>query len=60
MAESATTLRSPCIAICRLDEQDVCTGCYRTLDEIRRWRCMTDSERSLVLTTLKSRNVNRP
>ena len=25
---------SPCVSICALDEQDICTGCQRTVDEI--------------------------
>lgn len=28
---------SPCIDVCVLDENDVCTGCLRTLDEIAGW-----------------------
>ncbi len=29
--------RSPCISVCVLDEEDVCTGCYRTAGEIAQW-----------------------
>ncbi|MFT3735478.1 MAG: DUF1289 domain-containing protein [Rhodocyclaceae bacterium] len=29
---------SPCIRICCLDDQDVCLGCFRTLEEITGWR----------------------
>ncbi len=25
---------SPCVSICALDEQDICTGCQRTAAEI--------------------------
>ncbi|MEH6473670.1 MAG: DUF1289 domain-containing protein [Halopseudomonas sp.] len=31
------TLNSPCIRNCCLDEQDVCVGCFRTIDEILQW-----------------------
>jgi Predicted Fe-S protein len=27
---------SPCVSICALDEQDICTGCQRTVAEIGR------------------------
>jgi len=37
---------SPCIGICRLDARGYCEGCYRTGDEIARWRSMSDADRS--------------
>nr|WP_284322901.1 DUF1289 domain-containing protein [Dyella acidisoli] len=37
---------SPCIGICRLDARGFCEGCYRTGDEIARWRSMSETERS--------------
>ena len=36
---------SPCIGVCRLDERGFCMGCQRTVDEITRWRSMSDGER---------------
>ena len=30
-------VRSPCVHVCALDEQDICIGCQRTADEITRW-----------------------
>ena len=36
---------SPCRSLCRLDEADLCTGCGRSRDDIRRWKTMDDSER---------------
>jgi predicted Fe-S protein YdhL (DUF1289 family) len=29
--------QSPCIAVCVLDEQDICIGCYRSAVEIADW-----------------------
>jgi uncharacterized protein len=40
---------SPCVSICALDEEDLCTGCQRSLDEIRRWSRMDNQERRQVL-----------
>lgn len=37
---------SPCVGICRLDARGYCEGCYRTGDEIARWRSMSELERS--------------
>jgi uncharacterized protein len=28
---------SPCVGVCRVDGQDVCIGCGRTIDEITEW-----------------------
>lgn len=36
---------SPCISICRLDEDKVCTGCQRHVEDIREWRSATDERR---------------
>jgi len=30
-------IRSPCVAICALDENDICVGCYRSGSEITDW-----------------------
>jgi len=35
--------------------RDVCAGCWRTLDEIARWRDMSDAERTAVLDSVASR-----
>lgn len=44
---------SPCIGECRLDEEGVtCTGCRRTLTEIRLWGQMDDEGRWAVLRRL--------
>lgn len=40
---------SPCVSICALDEDDLCTGCQRSIDEIRRWSGMDNQERRQVL-----------
>ncbi|RRW50382.1 DUF1289 domain-containing protein [Pseudomonas moraviensis] len=40
---------SPCANICALDEDDVCTGCQRTVAEITRWGRMNNDERRVVL-----------
>lgn len=51
MAESVTKkdVKSPCISVCALDDHDICIGCYRSLDEIARWRTMSEAERVQVM-----------
>ncbi|MFG0379405.1 DUF1289 domain-containing protein [Pseudomonas sp. zbq_18] len=42
-------VKSPCVSICALDEQDVCTGCQRTAAEITQWGRMSNEQRREVL-----------
>jgi predicted Fe-S protein YdhL (DUF1289 family) len=42
-------VRSPCVNICALDEQDMCTGCQRTAAEITAWSRMDNATRRVVL-----------
>ena len=49
-------VKSPCVEVCRMDPaEDVCVGCWRTLDEIARWRDMNDAQREVVLFALAKR-----
>jgi predicted Fe-S protein YdhL (DUF1289 family) len=48
---------SPCISVCSLDANDVCTGCRRTLDEIARWGAMSPGEREAVMLRLARRRL---
>jgi len=34
---------------CCLDDEDVCLGCGRSLEEIKAWSQMSDAERKIVL-----------
>ena len=47
---------SPCRKICVMQpDQDVCAGCFRTLDEIARWSTMSNAERTHVMAQLPAR-----
>jgi predicted Fe-S protein YdhL (DUF1289 family) len=43
------------VSICALDEQDICTGCQRTVDEITRWSRMDNAERRAILALCHER-----
>ena len=47
--------KSPCIEVCVLDLKGYCRGCYRTMEEIARWRSMSASEQMAVLALLGDR-----
>ncbi len=49
------TVRSPCVNICALDEEDICIGCQRTGEEISAWTRMTNREREDVLRKVAAR-----
>ncbi|WCE30985.1 DUF1289 domain-containing protein [Vibrio sp. SCSIO 43137] len=42
-------VESPCIRHCCLDEQDICVGCFRSLDEIINWSASNNSQRQQIL-----------
>jgi len=49
-------VQSPCVNICAIHpEARLCTGCYRSMDEISRWSVMDDSERAAIMATLEGR-----
>lgn len=47
---------SPCVKICVVHpEARICTGCYRSIDEIARWSRMTPAERAEIRAALPDR-----
>jgi len=48
-ATGSTAVVSPCVRNCCLDDEDVCLGCGRSLEEIKAWSQMSDAERKIVL-----------
>nr|MBL8409849.1 DUF1289 domain-containing protein [Dechloromonas sp.] len=49
-------LASPCINVCKMDPASkLCTGCYRTIDEITVWSRTDDAERARILAAVARR-----
>jgi len=49
-------IESPCVQICVVHpETRICTGCYRTIDEITDWSRMTPEARRDVMDDLPTR-----
>ena len=42
-------LPSPCIRVCALDENDICVGCYRSMEEICAWSSASEAEKRGIL-----------
>ena len=49
-------LASPCISLCRLNDQDICEGCFRTTEEIRNWVYLDDNQRQAVIEVCADRS----
>ncbi|MES2674397.1 MAG: DUF1289 domain-containing protein [Pseudomonadota bacterium] len=49
------SIESPCINSCCLNTNNICTGCYRSLEEIAQWRDASDSEKNAILDRAKER-----
>ncbi|WP_076498348.1 DUF1289 domain-containing protein [Shewanella morhuae] len=45
----------PCIRNCCLDQQDICLGCFRHLDEILAWRVMSEAEQQACYAKMRQR-----
>jgi predicted Fe-S protein YdhL (DUF1289 family) len=58
-APKASTVDSPCVRDCCLDEADVCMGCGRQLQEILRWHAASPEEREAILAAAKTRVAER-
>ena len=53
-------LQSPCINICQMDATSgLCTGCFRTLDEITRWSRTDDATRAGILAAVARRRLEQ-
>ncbi|MCE2573572.1 DUF1289 domain-containing protein [Motilimonas eburnea] len=46
---------SPCVRNCCLDEQDICMGCHRSLDEIIAWHDSSYAQKQAIITQAKQR-----
>ena len=50
---------NPCVRNCCLDDNDICLGCFRTLDEILGWRAFTAAEREQVMAEIDKRRITK-
>lgn len=49
------TIEKPCIRECCLTQEDVCVGCFRTLDNMRIWHKASQEEKKEMLDKAKQR-----
>ena len=48
---------SPCVRMCTLDDDDVCVGCGRTLDDITGWTSMSDPDKAACVARARERLI---
>jgi predicted Fe-S protein YdhL (DUF1289 family) len=59
MVDTEIFVESPCIDNCCLDENDICLGCFRSLDEIKQWHSIGNRERFIILRNCSRRRQEK-
>jgi len=54
--EQPTRPISPCMSICTLDENNICMGCKRTLEEIKCWAKLSPAGQWRLVEELATRH----
>ena len=49
------TIASPCVRNCCLNEEDICIGCFRNIDEICGWSAADEGEKLKILEQVNLR-----
>jgi hypothetical protein len=57
--ERSQPIVSPCLNVCKI-ENDVCIGCFRTLDEISVWSKLSTLKRNEIMKLVKKRGSQMP
>ena len=52
---SSVQIESPCIGLCTLNNDGVCIGCYRSMDEICAWADASGDERRQIMEAVERR-----
>ena len=56
-ATPSTAIDTPCVNICVIEEDGLCVGCARTLDEIAGWGTMSAEQRRELMSMLRKRRM---
>ena len=55
MPVTSQIIESPCVRNCCLNDDDICLGCGRSLQEITRWSAASDADKQITLTAAAER-----
>ena len=50
---------SPCVRNCCLNDDDICMGCFRSLEEIKQWGGSDAFNKQAILVAAKARRLDR-
>lgn len=59
MRQSVVAVQSPCVRNCCLNEQNICLGCFRSIDEIIQWGQASDAVKLKILIHVAERRLDR-
>ena len=48
---------SPCVRNCCLDDDNICLGCFRSMDEILSWRDASEQQQADIIDAAKTRKI---
>ncbi len=52
-------VESPCVRNCCLDNDDICMGCFRSIDEITGWHAASNEEKKAILKRTEVRKAEK-
>ena len=52
------TCQSPCVRNCCLDDDDMCLGCFRYIQEITSWQSFSEQKKQQVIVACQQRRDN--
>jgi len=50
-------IASPCISVCKLNAQNICSGCGRSVAEISAWRDLSSEAKRIVIERARERRL---
>lgn len=48
-------VKNPCIQVCRYDDEGICIGCYRTMQEAANWIFLSEQQKTEVIRRTEER-----
>ena len=57
MIDLQPSINSPCIGLCAVNDDNICIGCYRSLQEIGTWLQLDDKSKTQILANCHDRKA---
>ncbi len=59
MTDTDICAQSPCVRDCCLDDDLICLGCFRSMEEIKEWTVVDENRRRDILRNAMQRRAER-